>query len=184
MEDLTFPLSTSHQVVELVLLILCFCIKSLVFHATTMSQQQRRSSSAADGQATTSVRQPLNVESLATWMTSNHELARKFQFHPVSSLLEGDPNVLHQAMTVRQFGFGQSNPTYLVEIQHDGSTFRAVLRKKPLKVAHPSAHALHREYQVLKAICKHNRLVVEKQVPVHIRTPTATTPPSWVPSFT
>ena len=69
-------------------------------------------------------------------------------------------------MEIRQFGFGQSNPTYLItiggkeEASKNGKKqqFSTVLRRKPSSIAHPSAHALHREYQVLKALCRHNKL--------------------------
>ena len=38
-----------------------------------------------DGQSTTSVRQSIDVTSLAKWMTTNEDLKRFFQFHPVLS---------------------------------------------------------------------------------------------------
>ena len=50
--------------------------------------------------------------------------------------------------TVRQFRGGQSNPTFLVE--SGGRAF--VLRKKPPGVLLPSAHAVDREYAVMKAL--------------------------------
>jgi aminoglycoside phosphotransferase (APT) family kinase protein len=51
-------------------------------------------------------------------------------------------------MTVRQVKGGQSNPTYLIE------TGRAdyVLRRKPPGKLLPSAHAVDREYRVMKAL--------------------------------
>jgi aminoglycoside phosphotransferase (APT) family kinase protein len=117
-----------------------------------------------DGQSTTSVRQPIDVPSLAEWMTKNEDLNRLFQFHPVSSFLS-EAELLSRSMEVRQFGFGQSNPTYLIRIP-EAEMFCAVLRRKPLSVAHPSAHALHREYQVLKALCRHNQSNPGRVVPV------------------
>jgi aminoglycoside phosphotransferase (APT) family kinase protein len=50
--------------------------------------------------------------------------------------------------TVQQFRGGQSNPTFLVE--SNGRAF--VLRKKPPGVLLPSAHAVDREYAVMKAL--------------------------------
>jgi aminoglycoside phosphotransferase (APT) family kinase protein len=51
-------------------------------------------------------------------------------------------------LTVKQFGQGQSNPTYLL-----GSGDREwVLRKKPPGKLLPSAHAVDREYRVIKAL--------------------------------
>ncbi len=51
-------------------------------------------------------------------------------------------------LRVRQFEGGQSNPTYLVE---DGGR-RYVLRRKPPGKLLPSAHAVEREYRVIRAL--------------------------------
>lgn len=51
-------------------------------------------------------------------------------------------------ITVRQFGSGQSNPTYLIS----GNEKEYVLRKKPPGKLLPSAHAVDREYRILKAL--------------------------------
>ena len=48
-----------------------------------------------------------------------------------------------------QFGHGQSNPTYLLQVELDGVFQRYVLRKKPPGHILQSAHAVEREYQVL-----------------------------------
>jgi len=53
-------------------------------------------------------------------------------------------------MTVRQFGYGQSNPTYLLCTKDK----ELVLRKKPPGKLLPSAHAVDREYRILKALEK------------------------------
>lgn len=50
--------------------------------------------------------------------------------------------------TVRQFAGGQSNPTFLIE----GGDARLVLRKKPPGKLLPSAHAVEREYRVMRAL--------------------------------
>lgn len=103
----------------------------------------------SSGQSTTPVRQNLDVRRLAKWMAG----------HPsISSLLPNniDAERLEKEMTVRQFGFGQSNPTYLLSINTGNLHLKFVLRKKPDKVAHKSAHALHREYRVLESIQKYN----------------------------
>ena len=49
---------------------------------------------------------------------------------------------------VQQFGYGQSNPTFLITA---GET-EVVLRKKPPGKLLPSAHAVDREYRILKAL--------------------------------
>jgi len=52
------------------------------------------------------------------------------------------------ALTVAQFKGGQSNPTYLV----DDGRHRYALRRKPPGKLLPSAHAVDREYRVMKAL--------------------------------
>lgn len=49
---------------------------------------------------------------------------------------------------VRQFVHGQSNPTYLLE----AGSQRYVLRRKPPGVLLPSAHAVDREFRVMRAL--------------------------------
>jgi aminoglycoside phosphotransferase (APT) family kinase protein len=50
--------------------------------------------------------------------------------------------------TVRQFDGGQSNPTYLIE----ASSGKYVLRRKPPGLLLPSAHAVDREFRVIRAL--------------------------------
>jgi aminoglycoside phosphotransferase (APT) family kinase protein len=52
------------------------------------------------------------------------------------------------ALTARQFKGGQSNPTYLLEMQGR----RYVLRRKPPGKLLPSAHAVDREFRVISAL--------------------------------
>ncbi|KAI0050802.1 protein kinase subdomain-containing protein PKL/CAK/ACAD [Auriscalpium vulgare] len=70
-------------------------------------------------------------------------------------------------VSVKQFKFGQSNPTYFLT---DSSNIRFVLRKKPAgKLVSKTAHQVEREFTVLNAVHKHNRLPstsAEHQVPV------------------
>ena len=51
-------------------------------------------------------------------------------------------------LTVHQFGYGQSNPTFLLTA--GGKEY--VLRKKPPGTLLPSAHAVDREYRIIKAM--------------------------------
>jgi aminoglycoside phosphotransferase (APT) family kinase protein len=51
-------------------------------------------------------------------------------------------------LLVRQFGYGQSNPTFLLSA--GGREY--VLRKKPPGKLLPSAHAVDREYRIIKAM--------------------------------
>ena len=55
--------------------------------------------------------------------------------------------------TVRQFKGGQSNPTYWVGIEaSEGGEHELVIRKKPPGELLPSAHAVEREYRIMKAL--------------------------------
>lgn len=56
------------------------------------------------------------------------------------------------SINVSQFGHGQSNPTFLLEVGHNGTVSHYVLRKKPPGKLLQSAHAIEREYQVLAAL--------------------------------
>jgi aminoglycoside phosphotransferase (APT) family kinase protein len=51
-------------------------------------------------------------------------------------------------LSVRQFVGGQSNPTFLLETRDA----RFVMRKKPPGTLLPSAHAVEREYRIIKAL--------------------------------
>lgn len=64
--------------------------------------------------------------------------------------------------SVRQFGHGQSNPTFLLEVNVDGILKRYVLRKRPSGKLLPSAHAVEREYKVLHALGTHTKVPVPK----------------------
>eukprot|EP00980_Cylindrotheca_fusiformis_P009728 scaffold2149_cov187-Cylindrotheca_fusiformis.AAC.6 len=112
----------------------------------------------SQGQATTAVRLPIDLRKLSDWMVHESEMISLLP----SELLAD--SCFHEKLEILQFGFGQSNPTYLVRIRD--ANFAAVLRRKPNKIAHASAHALHREYRVLKALHTHNQLHPNAQVPV------------------
>ncbi|TVU37259.1 hypothetical protein EJB05_10565, partial [Eragrostis curvula] len=67
------------------------------------------------------------------------------------------------ALTLTQFGHGQSNPTYCLEASAPGGeTRRYVLRKKPPGAILQSAHAVEREFQVLKALGAYTDVPVPK----------------------
>jgi aminoglycoside phosphotransferase (APT) family kinase protein len=52
------------------------------------------------------------------------------------------------SLTVAQFESGQSNPTYLIEA--DGR--KVVLRRKPMGTLLPSAHAVEREFRIMRTL--------------------------------
>lgn len=64
--------------------------------------------------------------------------------------------------SVSQFGHGQSNPTFLLEVTSGSSVTRYVLRKKPPGKLLQSAHAVEREYQVLHALSANTDVPVPK----------------------
>ncbi|KAM9935323.1 hypothetical protein OXX80_005103 [Metschnikowia pulcherrima] len=68
---------------------------------------------------------------------------------------------------IKQFTFGQSNPTYLVT---DSLGAKYVLRRKPMpnsKLVSKSAHAIEREFFMLKGIAECNKSVEKsRRVPV------------------
>ncbi|XP_058212503.1 probable acyl-CoA dehydrogenase IBR3 isoform X1 [Rhododendron vialii] len=64
--------------------------------------------------------------------------------------------------SVSQFGHGQSNPTFLIEVISGSSVNRYVLRKKPPGKLLASAHAVEREFQVLQALGAHTQVPVPK----------------------
>ncbi|KAL8913999.1 MAG: hypothetical protein Q9171_001250 [Xanthocarpia ochracea] len=77
------------------------------------------------------VRQPINLESLSSYIDRNVPEIKL----PIS---------------IKQFGFGQSNPTYDL-IADDGQHF--VLRKKPPgRLLSDTAHQVEREYRIIHAL--------------------------------
>lgn len=66
------------------------------------------------------------------------------------------------ALRLTQFGHGQSNPTYCLRASSATETRRYVLRKKPAGAILQSAHAVEREFQVLKALGAYTDVPVPK----------------------
>ncbi|KAA8902667.1 aminoglycoside phosphotransferas-like protein [Sphaerosporella brunnea] len=76
------------------------------------------------------IRQPIDIASLERYLAANTEI--------------------QPPLDVKQFGYGQSNPTYQLTAAN-GKQY--VLRKKPPgKLLNPTAHAVEREYRVLAAL--------------------------------
>ncbi|MBW1923870.1 MAG: phosphotransferase [Deltaproteobacteria bacterium] len=74
--------------------------------------------------------------------------AHRFDEEALRDYLRARLEGFHGPLTVQQFGHGQSNPTFLLT----AGQRRFVLRKKPPGRLLPSAHAVDREYRVLKAL--------------------------------
>ncbi|EME79302.1 uncharacterized protein MYCFIDRAFT_156600 [Pseudocercospora fijiensis CIRAD86] len=77
------------------------------------------------------IRQPIDLDSLAKYIDSNV------------------PEI-KTPLDVKQFGYGQSNPTYLLTDSHKN---KYVMRKKPPgKLLSKTAHQVDREYRIIKAL--------------------------------
>jgi aminoglycoside phosphotransferase (APT) family kinase protein len=74
--------------------------------------------------------------------------AHRFDETALADYLCRELGPLGGTLTVRQFGYGQSNPTFLLSA--GGKEY--VLRKKPPGKLLPSAHAVDREYRILSAM--------------------------------
>jgi aminoglycoside phosphotransferase (APT) family kinase protein len=88
-------------------------------------------SSPAEGLRAPPARHAFDTAGLAHWMQAH---------------IEGFSGPIE----LRQFAGGQSNPTFLVQ----SADHRYVLRRKPAGKLLPSAHAVDREYRVIKALEK------------------------------
>jgi aminoglycoside phosphotransferase (APT) family kinase protein len=71
-----------------------------------------------------------------------------FDLDALAAYLRGQGRPFAGAPSVEQFAGGQSNPTYLVTAGAD----RYVLRRKPPGALLPSAHAVDREYKIMRAL--------------------------------
>lgn len=84
-------------------------------------------------------------------------------FHYCRAHVHGFPaSATPSHFSLRQFGYGQSNPTFLLEVNVSDDLKRYVLRKKPPGKLLPSAHAVEREFQVLHALGTHTKVPVPK----------------------
>mmetsp|Transcript_26272 Transcript_26272/g.31004 ORF Transcript_26272/g.31004 Transcript_26272/m.31004 type:complete len:452 (+) Transcript_26272:170-1525(+) len=146
----------------------------------------------SEGQRTTPIRQPINTVSLVQWMSKQSSLVpllfgsstsgrnninnnnNNNNNNDTNDIESECINDLHDRLSIRQFGFGQSNPTFLLTIAPKSiqsqsqspsqpslpplattKVTKLVLRKKPNQIAHKSAHALDREYHVLQCLHRH-----------------------------
>src|SRR3954463_13235252 len=82
-------------------------------------------------------------------MTERDASAPPFDIAHLSTWLRANVENFSGTLTAEKFAGGQSNPTYLLNI--DGHK-RYVLRRKPSGALLPSAHAVDREYRVVSAL--------------------------------
>lgn len=100
----------------------------------------------------TEVRHPIDLDKFTQYLNK----LTKDNFPSGSTIGVKLPNFSQSKFTIEQFAFGQSNPTYLLT-DKDGE--RYVLRRKPSpngKLVSKSAHAIEREFFLLKLIGHHN----------------------------
>ncbi|KAK0552810.1 hypothetical protein OC846_002761 [Tilletia horrida] len=89
----------------------------------------------SEGQQHGKIRQPINEANLNTYLATHVP-------------------AIASPVDVRQFTYGQSNPTYILT---DKQNARYVLRKKPPgALLSPTAHAIDREFRILQAVGKYN----------------------------
>jgi aminoglycoside phosphotransferase (APT) family kinase protein len=81
----------------------------------------------------------------------------RFDVERLEAYLAARVPTFTRPLSVRQFKGGQSNPTYLL----DTPPRRYVLRRKPPGKLLPSAHAVDREFRVLRALHAHHFPVAE-----------------------
>jgi aminoglycoside phosphotransferase (APT) family kinase protein len=79
-----------------------------------------------------------------------------FDLHALKNWLaqhiEGARSAGEAPLSLQKIGDGQSNPTFFV----DAGTRRLVLRKQPAGALLPSAHAIDREYRIMKSLAQTN----------------------------
>eukprot|EP00984_Skeletonema_dohrnii_P018261 scaffold8494_cov104-Skeletonema_dohrnii-CCMP3373.AAC.5 len=131
-----------------------------------MTSDDASSRRGDDTVRTTPVRNPINIESLSTWIVNHSPPVLQSLIFGVDGRSTQDRHWLQERMQVKQFGFGQSNPTYLLiitNLPHRNDALKVVLRRKPNKIAHPSSHALHREFRVLESLLRYNKQLEQQQ---------------------
>lgn len=102
------------------------------------------------------IRSPIDLKRLEAFLLNPHD-----------AITSAPLPKLQKPLQVKQFVFGQSNPTYLVT---DATQQTCVVRRKPMqnaKLVSKLAHAIEREFFMLHGIRKCNEHVAAaKQVPV------------------
>ncbi|KAG6543541.1 hypothetical protein Mapa_015035 [Marchantia paleacea] len=93
-----------------------------------------------------------NTTSLVREVQSAHVLSEVALLKYMHETIPGC--VQYSQLSLKQFGHGQSNPTYLVIAKGYTGSKMFVLRKKPPGVLLPGAHAVDREYKILAALAK------------------------------
>lgn len=92
--------------------------------------------------------------------TTTSEVRQGIDVEALSKYLSKEVPAVVLPIGVKQFKFGQSNPTYFVT---DAQGTKFVMRKKPPgKLISKTAHAIEREYKIIKAVGENTKVPVPK----------------------
>ncbi|QRV84219.1 phosphotransferase enzyme family protein [Ceratobasidium sp. AG-Ba] len=93
------------------------------------------------------------------------EIRAEIDIQALNRYLEQHAAEVKVPVEVKQFKYGQSNPTYFLT---DANKTRFVMRKKPAgRLLSSTAHAIEREYKILRAIHTHNtRTKTSNPIPI------------------
>ena len=80
--------------------------------------------------------------------TTEVRIQHRFDIQKMENFMREHINGFSGNLTVRQFKYGQSNPTFLMQ----DDKHKYVMRKKPPGKLLPSAHAVDREYRIITAL--------------------------------
>ncbi|KAG9081605.1 hypothetical protein FS749_007544 [Ceratobasidium sp. UAMH 11750] len=92
------------------------------------------------------------------------EVRARIDVQALNNYLEQHAKEVKTPVEVKQFKYGQSNPTYFLT---DTNKTRFVMRKKPAgRLLSATAHAIEREYKILHAIHTHNTRTKTNPIPI------------------
>ena len=93
----------------------------------------------------------LGIDLGVTAGTSRIRKGMEIDQDSLKTYLTGKLKLPDGPMVLRQFQHGQSNPTYLIQLGNK----KYVLRKKPPGKLLPGAHAVEREFRIMKVLGEH-----------------------------
>ena len=95
---------------------------------------------------------PHTVRGSSSWLSPHLGTYVLYRHIPKSDYIKANVPAIRLPVSIKQFRFGQSNPTYFLT---DASGTKYVMRKKPPgKLLSKTAHAVEREYKIMKALEK------------------------------
>ncbi|KAI5957146.1 hypothetical protein KGF54_000074 [Candida jiufengensis] len=115
----------------------------------------------AEPPSLTDIRSPINLDNLKTYLSKVNKSSSK-------SYIGFNATIPRSFTKVKQFTFGQSNPTYYLE---DSQGSRFVLRRKPsenAKLISKTAHAIEKEFFIINGINQLNNDIGEEDFKVPV----------------